>query len=179
LKNDRPEVRAMDGHGSTRGDAKVSVLFESNEHATRATDGLLGLGVLGDEDVLTLRRAKPWGDRLVPEPKKHRGSFSALGATAVVLALSCIVLMLTAAEGLDARGLVTALLLGLGWGALYGVLVGAMSGSTAPSAFFEQFDPPEGPERGRVEVASSSREVLLRARRHLLCCTGAIAERMR
>ena len=33
-----------------------------------------------------LRRAKPWGDRLVPEPKKRHGSLGALGATAVVLA---------------------------------------------------------------------------------------------
>ncbi len=156
--------------------AKVSVLFESNEHATRASDALLERGVLGDADELTLRRAKPWGDRLVPEPSKHRVG---VVAAAAVLGVSCVVLMLGAAEGLDARGFVTALLLGLGWGALYGVLVGAMSGSTAPSAFFEQFDPPDGPERGRVEVASASHDVLAKARRHLLCCTGAIAERRR
>lgn len=174
----------MDGHGHSSSDAtarrmdiaKVSVLFESNEHATRASDALLERGVLGDADVLTLRRARPWGDRLVPEPAKPN---AALVATGVVLAASCVVLVLGVAEGLDARGFVTALLLGLGWGALYGVLVGAMSGSTAPSAFFEQFDPPHGPERGRVEVASASHEVLARARRLLLCCTGAIAERRR
>ena len=33
--------------------AKVSVLFESNEHATRASDALLERGVLGDADELT------------------------------------------------------------------------------------------------------------------------------